>query len=67
MIQYIFNGDEYTTRTRLQVKYDIAHTNLQKLLQTKSIQKIKDGNKFYFFKHEAEMHVEEYLKINKFC
>lgn len=62
MIQYILNGDEYTTRTRLQVKYDIAHTNLQKLLQTKPIQKATDGNKFYFLKHEAEMLVEEYLK-----
>lgn len=62
MIQFIFNGDEYTTRTRLQAKYDIAHTNLQKLLQTKPIQKTTDGNKFYFLKHEVETLVEEYLK-----
>lgn len=62
MIEFFFNGNEYTTRARLQDKYSIAHTTLQELLEDEKLLKIEDGNKFYFLKSQAELIVATYIQ-----
>lgn len=62
MVQYYYDGEEYTTRRRLLAKYNIPHTNLQTLLEREQLTKITDLNKYYFLKAEVERVVEEYLK-----
>ena len=62
MIQFYFNGQEFTTRARLEEKYDIPHTTLQTLLDDRTLKKIVDGNKFYFLKIQAETMIEAYIQ-----
>ena len=62
MIQFFNNGDEYTTRTRLEAKYDIPHTTLQYILEDKRLKKLVDGNKFYFLRVQAEHAIEAYIQ-----
>lgn len=65
MIQFFHNGDEFTTRARLEVKYKLPHTTLQTILEDKRLKKIMDGNKFYFLKvqveHAIDAHVQQQL------
>jgi hypothetical protein len=65
MIQYFYKGAEYTTRARLEDKYDLAHTTLQVILEDKQLEKLVEGNKFYFLKvqveHAIEMHIQQQL------
>ena len=62
MIQFFYNGDEYTTRTRLEDKYKLAHTTLQSILDDKKLKKIEDLNKFYFLKVQVEHTIEAYIQ-----
>jgi nitrogenase subunit NifH len=68
MIQRFYNGEEHTTRHRLQEKYNIPSTNLH-LLLTKyqdNIVKVADGNKSYLLKIQAESIIENhYQKLSK--
>lgn len=62
MIQFFHNGDEYTTRARLEAKYDIPHTTLQFILEDKRLKKLIDGNKFYFLRVQVEYAIEAYIQ-----
>lgn len=62
MLQFIYEGEEYTTRYRLEQKYNITHKKLQVLLQRSELTILKDLNKFYFLKSEVEGLVEASLK-----
>lgn len=62
MIQFFHNGDEYTTRTRLEAKYDVPHTTLQSILEDKRLKRLEDGNKFYFLRVQVEHAIEAYIQ-----
>lgn len=62
MIQYFYKGAEYTTRARLEGKYDVPHTTLQVILEDKRLKKLVEGNKFYFLKVQAEQTIEAYFQ-----
>jgi len=62
MIQFFNNGDEYTTRTRLEAKYDIPHTTLQYILEDKRLKRLVDKNTFYFLKIQVEHAIEAYIQ-----
>lgn len=62
MIQFFHNGEEFTTRVRLEAKYDIPHTTLQSILEDKRLKKLIDGNKFYFLKVQVEHAIEAYIQ-----
>lgn len=62
MIQFFHNGDEYTTRARLEAKYDLPHTTLQTILEDKRLKRLEDGNKFYFLKVQVEYAIDAYIQ-----
>ena len=62
MLQFLFEGQEYTTRARLLGTYDITPTSLHYLIARTNPARIVDGNKFYFLKSEVEHVIETYLK-----
>ena len=62
MIQFFNNGDEYTTRARLEAKYDLPHTTLQTILEDKRLKRLEDGNKFYFLKVQVEHAIDAYIQ-----
>ena len=62
MIQFYYNGDEYTTRARLEGKYKLPHTTLQAILENRFIKHIEDGNKFYCLKILVETAIEAYIQ-----
>lgn len=62
MIQFFHNGEEFTTRARLEAKYDLPHTTLQAILEDKRLKKLVDGNKFYFLKVQVEHAIDSYIQ-----
>lgn len=62
MIQFFYNGDEYTTRARLEAKYNLPHTTLQSILEDKRLKKLVDKNTFYFLRVQVEHAVEAYIQ-----
>lgn len=62
MIQFFYDGDEYTTRARLEAKYDLPHTTLQSILEDKRLKKLVDKNTFYFLRVQVEHAVEAYIQ-----
>lgn len=64
MLQFISNGDEYTTRDRLQKKYPIAPTKPKVLLRTLELAKLLDSNKFHFLKREAAVEATQQISAN---
>lgn len=64
MIQYIKDGEKYTTRYRLAEKYSLSKNGglLQKVLADESLTMIQDRNQFYFLKAEVEAIIESQLK-----
>lgn len=63
MLQFMFNGEEYTTRTRLLEKYYLPSTTLQYLLEKNTqLTKVVYGNKFFYLKSEVESLVEASMK-----
>ena len=62
MIQFYYNGDEYTTRARLEGKYKLPHTTLQAILESRRLKRIEEGNKFYFLKAQVEQTIEAHIQ-----
>lgn len=62
MIQFFHNGNEYTTRTRLEAKYKIAHSTLESILNDKRLERQKDSNKVYYLKVQVENTIEAYIQ-----
>jgi hypothetical protein len=62
MIQFFHDGDEYTTRARLEAKYDLPHTTLQSILEDRRLKKLVDKNTFYFLRVQVEHAIEAYIQ-----
>ncbi|SET99555.1 hypothetical protein [Hymenobacter actinosclerus] len=55
MIQFFHEGEEYTTRRRLQAKYQLPSTTIQYILENaKEVKRIQETNKHYFHKAQVE-------------
>jgi hypothetical protein len=64
-IQYIIDGQEYTTRHQLAEKYKLSKCGgiLQQVLE--ETDKVKHLNQYYFLKSEVEETIERILTTTK--
>ena len=63
MLQFIYEGSEYTTRARLLEKYPVPPTTLQYIFERNpQLTKVVDGNKFFYLKSEVEALVVAAIK-----
>ena len=61
-LQFFVNGEEFTTRTRLEYKYKLPHATIQQILNDAKPLKVKDLNKHYFLRIAAENAIEAYIQ-----
>lgn len=67
MIQYMINGEEYTTRYKLAGKYNLSKHGgvVQEILSIPGLVVVQDRNQYYFLKSEIEPLFEERLNRRK--